>query len=60
MPLIVAKPGNAVMVTYLLPEDPFPQLFVGVAVILPELPGVVVKLEPDPELGVQSAGAPQL
>ena len=39
---------------------PFPQLLDGVAVTFPELPGVDVKLVPDPVFGDQSAGAVQL
>ena len=59
-PVIVAAPGKGVTVTFILPAVPFPQLFDGMAVTFPELPGVDVKLVPDPVFGDQSAGAVQL
>lgn len=62
-PLTTAWPGIGVIVTFLIPGDPFPQLFRGVAVILPELPGVLVKLEPVPVVpvpGIQPDGVVQL
>jgi hypothetical protein len=60
LPFTVAVPGNADTVTFLLPGVPLPQLFDGVAVTLPELPGVEVKLEPEPVLGDHPAGVVQL
>lgn len=59
-PVITACPGMELMVTLILPEVPLPQLFDGVTVIFPELPGVDEKLDPDPVFGDQSAGAVQL
>jgi hypothetical protein len=39
---------------------PFPQIFVGFANTEPVLPGVVVKVVPSPNHGVQSIGAVQV
>lgn len=60
-PVTVAAPGKIfVIVTFSMPKGPFPQLLDGTAVTFPELPGVDVKLVPDPVFGDQSAGAVQL
>lgn len=59
-PLMVAAPISGFIVTDLLTEVPIQKLFVGVATILPELPGVEVKVIPEPAFGIQSIGNDQL